>query len=306
MVKKILVNSILIIVVVLAMDFAIGGLLRYFYFKEMSGPHFEITYAMETTEADVLVFGSSRAIDHYVPEIFETSLKMSFYSAGRDNTGILYQAAVLKSVLKRYTPKIIILDFPGFETGEREYDRLSVLLPYYRTHEEIRRIIELKSPFEKIKLLSNIYPFNSQILLTAIGNLEINKTKKADNHSYIADYEEWKIEIDSIPNSIACTIDSTIIACFREFIADAKKSGAKVFVVYSPIFQKYDKNQEIDICNRICSSEHVPFWDFSKDTLFLQNKQLFKDVLHLNHKGAMIFSNSVVEKINPTLNKNVP
>jgi len=261
---------------------------------------------METTEADVLVFGSSRAIDHYVPEIFETSLKMSFYNAGRDNMGVLYQTAVLKSVLKRYTPKIIILDFTGIETGEIESDRLSILLPYYRTHEEIRSIIELKSPFERIKLISQIYPFNSQILLTVIGNLEINKIKRADNNIHVADYEEWKAELDSIPNSIAYTRDSNIIVYFHEFITDAKKSGAKVFIIYSPVFLKYDKNQEIDICNRICNAEHVPFWDFSKDTLFLQNKQFFKDVLHLNHKGAILFSNLVVEKIKLNINKNMP
>jgi hypothetical protein len=297
MVKKIIVNSLIIVAVVLAMDLAIGRILRYFYFKEMSGPHFRITYAMEKTEADVLVFGSSRAIDHYIPEIFETSLKMSYYNAGADNMGVLYQTAVLKSVLKRYTPKIIILDFPGMETGESDYDRLSSLLPYYRTHEEIRSIIESRSPFEKIKLLSKIYPFNSQIILTILGNLEINTIKKADKNSYTADYEEWKEDLDSIPKSIAYTIDSKIIAYFNEFISDAKKSGAKIFVIYSPIFLKYDKNQEIDICNRICNSENVPFWDFSKDTLFLQNKQFFKDVLHLNHKGAIIFSNLVAEKI---------
>jgi hypothetical protein len=306
MLKKLLLNSILIVAVILVMDFAIGRILRYYYFQEMSGPHFSLTYAMERTEADVLVFGSSRAIDHYIPEIFEASLKMSFFSAGRENMGILYQTAVLKSVLKRYTPKIIILEFPGFETGEREYDRLSSLLPYYRTHEEIRSIIELKSPFERIKLISEIYPFNSGILLTVNGNLEINKIKKGDINSYVSDYEEWKAEIDSIPDSNAYTIDSNRVACFHEFITDAKKSGAKVFIVYSPIFLKYDKDQGIEICNRICNSEHIPFWDFSKDTLFLQNKQLFKDVLHLNHKGAFTFSNLIVEKIKRNINNNVP
>lgn len=306
MVKKLILNSITIVAVVLVMDFAIGRILRYFYFKEMSGPHYPITYAMEKTEADVLVFGSSRAIDHYVPEICEASLKMSFYCAGKDNMGILYQAAVLKSVLKRYSPKIIILDFPGFETEENEYDRLSLLLPYYRTHEEIRSIIELRSPFEKIKLISEIYPFNSQILYTAIGNLEINKIKKADNNNYVADYTEWKLELDSIPHSNTKALDSNSIAYFREFIKDAKESGAQVFIVHSPLFQKYYNNREIDICNQICNSENVPFWDYSKDTLFLQNKQLFKDVLHLNHKGAILFSNLIVERINLNLNENVP
>jgi len=60
---------------------------------------------------------------------------------------------------------------------------------------------------------------------------------------------------------------------FKEFINIAKKSEAKVFVIYSPVFIKFSKNQDIDICNDICSFENVPFWDFSKDKLFLSFSQ---------------------------------
>lgn len=300
MLKKIIINIAVVFAIVFALDFVIGRAIRFFYFKETSGLHFRTTYSIEKTTADILVFGSSRANHHYVPEVFEDSLKISFYNTGRDGNNIIYQTAILKSILNRYTPKMIICDYAwGFEKGE--IDRISSLLPYYRLHKEIRKFVELKSPFEKVKLLSEIYPFNSQILTIAIGNMEINKKRSRDDKGYIALFEEWQDEIDSIPNDKIYELDSNKISYFREFISVAKESGAMVYIVYSPIFQKYDKNQEIDICKNICKSENVPTLDFSRDTLFLQNKQLFYDIEHLNHKGALIFSNLVVEKIKPNI-----
>jgi hypothetical protein len=297
-IKKLIFNIILVIIIVFVLDFVIGKTLRYYYFKESSGAHFRTTYSMEETDANILVFGSSRASHHYIPEIFEDSLKMSFYNTGRDGNGIYFQAAILKSILKRYIPKIIIWDYSGdFKIGSDDYDRLSSLLPYFETHEEIRGIIELKSPFERIKLLSEIYAFNSQILTILIGNLDINKKRKSDNKGYIALNKEWQSEIDSVISKSEYEIDSNKIFAFNEFIKTAKKAGINIYVIYSPVYQKYNRSQEIDICKNICNYENIPFWNFSKDTLFLNNKHLFQDIVHLNNNGALFFSNLVVDKI---------
>jgi hypothetical protein len=305
MFKKIIINIAIVAIVVFAFDFAIGRTLRYFYFKETSGLHYRTTYAMDSTKADILIFGSSRANHHYVPEIYEDSLKMTFYNSGRDGNGIFFQTAVLKSALKRYTPKVIILDFAGdIEKEKQSYGRISSLLPYYWKHEEIRKTVELRSPFEKIKLLSEIYPFNSEILTIAIGNLEINKKRKHDNKGYVALYKEWKEGIDSITNNkMYDEADSNKVNAFREFLVLAKESGANVFVVYSPIFLKFNQLQEINICRALCSAENVIFWDFSKDTLFLNNRQFFQDIGHLNNNGAIIFSNLMVDKIKDYINE---
>jgi hypothetical protein len=298
MIKKIILNLVIVAFVVFILDFAIGRTLRHFYFKETSGFLFRTTYAMETTKADIIIFGASRANHHYVPEVFEDSLKMTFYNTGRDGNGILYQTAILKSILKRYTPKLIIVDLTGdFKKNENTFNSLSSLLPYYRTNEEIRKIICLRSSVERIKLISEIYPFNSQILSITIGNLEVNKKRYSDNKGYIPLHNEWHAEIDSIHNNEMYLVDSSKLTFFREFLSIAKKSDAKVVVIYSPIFQKFKKSQEIDICDDVCTDENVPFWDFSKDTMFLNNKHLFQDPGHLNHNGAEKFSYLVVDKI---------
>jgi hypothetical protein len=87
------------------------------------------------------------------------------------------------------------------------------------------------------------------------------------------------------------------VNAFKNFIVAAKNSGAQIFVVRSPIFRKFSKSQGISICNEVCLAEKIPFWDFSNDTSFLNNKYLFQDIVHLNNKGATAFSKLVVSKI---------
>jgi hypothetical protein len=297
MIKKLITNLAIVIIVVLVLDFAIGRTLRYFYFKETSGFHFRTSYAMESATDEILIFGSSRANHHYVPEVLQDSLKMSLYNTGRDGNGILFQMALLQSVLKRYVPKLIILDFfEDIGKNRKDYDRLAALLPYYRTHEEVRKTIGLRSSFEKIKLFSEIYPFNSQILSIAIGNLEMNKDRFTDIKGYVPLTGELQ---DNIPvvNEQKFEVDSVKLNAFREFICLAKESDTKIVVIYSPIFRNYEKNPETEICSRICKEENVPYWDFSKDTLFLNHNHLFRDIYHLNFTGAKIFSELIVEKI---------
>ena len=146
MIKKIIFNLVIVALVVFVLDIAIGRMLRHYYFKETSGFHFRTTYSMDSAKSDILVFGSSSANHHYVPEVFEDSLKMTFYNTGRDGDGILFQTAILVSALKRYSPKLIILDYSDdFKKNGDGYDSPTSLLPYYRTHKEVRKYIELKA-----------------------------------------------------------------------------------------------------------------------------------------------------------------
>ena len=295
---KLISNLLIILCAVFVIDFTTGRILRYFYFHEESGLHYRTTYSMDSTKADILIIGSSRANHHYVPSVFEDSIKKIFYNAGRDGNGTFYQLALIKTIFKRYTPKIIIFDYSSvFVKSAEEYDQMASLLPYYSTHKEIRSLVELRSPLEKIKLFSEIYPFNSQLLTIAAGNLEMNKKRVADTKGYVPLYREWPFPLDSIPDQTFQQIDTVKVNAFRECLNISKKSGVQVFVVCSPIFQKYNINQQIDMCKQICNEQGIPFWDFSKDTFFLTNKQLFKDQLHLNDKGAIIFSNIIASKI---------
>jgi hypothetical protein len=298
MLKKLFINFLLVAAVVAVLDLALGKLLQHFYFKEKSGLHYRTTYSMEKTDADILIFGSSRANHHYVPEVFTDSLGWSFYNTGRDGNGIFYQAALLKSILKRYTPKLVILDYAGdFGKGRQVYDNLSSLLPYYASHPEIRQEVELRSPYEKVKLLSGIYPYNSQILTIAVGNLDLNKQRKPDNKGYVPLETEHPVKKEYFSSLVQQPVDSNKIWSLREFVRVAKASGTQVVVIYSPLYQEHKRYWEIEICGAVCKEAGVPFWDYSRDAFFTQQPDLYYDPVHLNHKGALVFSKQVSSRL---------
>ncbi len=111
---RFILNLLVVCLMVFIFDRAVGGIIKHFYFKQVAGLYNRTTYAIDSTTADILVFGSSRANHHYVPEVFEDSLKMSFYNTGRDGNFLLYNTAIFKAIIKRHKPKIVILDFnPG-------------------------------------------------------------------------------------------------------------------------------------------------------------------------------------------------
>lgn len=236
---KFLTRITIVILVLIIADQLIGRTLRHLYFSQVAGEYYRATYTIDSTKANILVFGSSRAYHHYVPEVFEDKLKMSFYNTGRDGNYLLYNYAVFKLVTKRYNPKIIIFDLNPIELfyHETDYEGLSSLLPYYNDHPELRKIIELRGPYEKYKLYSATYPFNSQLINIAYGNLEISKTRYASDKGYLPLYGKMKSATtnNALPESIG-TIDKNKIEALNNIAVFCKKNNIRLVFAFSPIF----------------------------------------------------------------------
>ncbi len=280
-------------------DFISGSILRSFYFKQTSGWEYRTKYSIDGTRADVLIFGASRAQQQYNPLYFEERLHQSCYNVGRDGEPFFYYYAVLKAVLKRYTPKIIILDIENgvFKESQDSYDRMSILLPFYKSHPEMRSIIELRSPFEKLKLQSQIYPFNSMLFKIAIGNTEMNKKRNQDIKGYVElrrVLDEPIRTVDFLKNKYA--IDSNKVNFYRSFIKDCKQANVKLYIVCSPYFiHAVGTDISMTIAKEIAGENNIDFVDFAKDEIFLNNSKLFDDTVHINVAGSKIFSNKLID-----------
>jgi hypothetical protein len=299
--KKYLKTMIIGLIFIIIADFIIGKSLEHFYFNTTSGVLCKTTYSIDSTKSDILIFGTSRANHHYNVKILEDSTGLTAYNTGRDGSFIFYHTAILKSILKRYTPKQIILDFNGtFEYMQDEYDQISALLPYMRTHKELKSIIALKSPWEKLKLISNIYPYNSQIITIIMGNLEINKNRSKNKYTYngyVPLYGTWEYEFDSAQEAKKkYTIDEKKYKVFTEFINLCNQNNIPLIVVFSPVFYNNDNNYSLEICDELCKNNNIPFIDFSNDRDFI-NKELFYDPFHLNNEGATLLTQKVLRLI---------
>jgi len=283
-------------------DFSVGLFLSHCYQKQKSGLLYRATYSMDSTNADMLIFGASRANHHYVPSIFKKKLNLTCYNTGRDGETIFYNYAVLKSVLKRYSPKIVILDFSikDFSNNEESYDRLAALLPYYESHPGIRPIVKLKSPFQKIKLISKIYPYNSLCFTMLIGSTNYNVTRDYinDDNGYIPLTDSFNQALYIDTTNINYQLDMNKINAYISFLKDCATSGVKIYVIVSPVCVKYlYQDKSIILAKRIAKKYNVVFYDYTNDPFYLNSNFLFADRGHLNENGAKIFTNQVINEI---------
>lgn len=295
-----LFKLVVLLMVILLVDRLIGNTLHCFYFKINHEENFRTTYVLEQTKADVLIFGSSRANHHYNVSIIKQRLNLSCFNAGRDGNFIFYHYALLKGILKRYTPKIVILDLTceDIYREPESYDRISCLLPYHKTHPELREITGMKSRFEKIKLLSRIYPFNSYLIQIITGNLDIHDKQK--NELIMLGFKPLNKKCNDPLQVLGDSFvtDSNKIRILDSFIQECKKSNIKLVVFSSPYYMQYpSRRQYIMKIKEMTEKYDVPFWDYSQDKSFLNHREWFADMYHLNATGADKYTDLVIDKI---------
>ncbi len=287
------------IVLVAVTDFVVGKTLSYFYAKQTSGNEYATRYAAEETKADMLILGASRAQQQYNPIYFQDSLNLSCYNAGRDGTPLFYHYAILQSALKRYTPKIIILDceFWSLKKTATAYERLSSLLPLYSSHPEMQDVINLRGPFEKYKLISGVYPYNSMLFKIAVGNL-----KKNDSNQYINGYVPLKNTLTGPVKTYyyldKYEIDTVKTNMLRSLISDCTERNIKLYFVCPPYYMKtIGTDYSLAVMQQVATETNTPFLDYSQDTMYFNNPQLFDDTVHLNMNGSRIFCADLASKL---------
>jgi len=297
---RFIAGTLFIFAMVAILDFAIGGLLKKYYFRQASGLDYRTTYSIEQTRADLLIFGSSTAIHDFSPMAFERRLNLSAYNVGRDGMSIFYDYAILNAVLKRYTPKIIILAFDKdeFWQDEGSYDRLSSLLPFYKSHPEVDSIVNLRGPYEKYKMMSSIYPYNSLVFTIFAGNSEFNKKKRADVQGFVPLDKTWNDPMKLDSSSLNEVIDSNKVRVYESFVRSCSHAKIELYVICSPRFAKATHPGSSIILGRAIAERYgASFLDYSDDADLIHDRTLFADVPHLNLTGATIYSNKVADRI---------
>lgn len=298
---KYIYHTLLFLLITFSLDFFVGKFCQIQYFSRTHGLLHTTTYSIDSTKSDILILGSSRANHHYIPKIFEDSLHLSCYNTGRDACFIIYQLAVLKSVVKRYTPKIVIYDLIPYDflNINDNYDKLDFLLPYYKTHIEIKNLLDNYRKYEPIKTISNIYPYNSSIFYFG-RNSKKDLIIENQREGYIESQREWNYpRTDEKETADPFEYNQQKIQALKEMILTCKQHNIQLFFVVSPYYQNINQRLKkiIQITNDLAKTEKIPFWDLSQDTVLINHGKLFFDVSHLNSNGAKIFSNIIANKI---------
>lgn len=291
--KKFLFKITLFFAILLVIDRLSGFAFSYFSDNSKGGYTGHYHYLVDKTNEDVLVFGSSRAIHHYNPQIISDSLGLSCYNCGQDGNGIILFYGWWKMISERYHPKLIIYDITDdFDilVKDDNHKYLGWLKEAYG-HQGIKDIFESVDSTEYFKMLSQMYRYNSkwhQVIADYIYPLYV--VNKNGFFPLIGEIDPMKVKKNVNLNK-PYKIDTLKISYLNKLVKEL--GDTKIVFVVSPTI--YGLNEErLKPIKEICEKNNISFYDFSNSPKYVHNDNYFKDGSHLNAIGADEFTKEFV------------
>lgn len=288
--KKYLVKILLFFIAVAVVDILFGYACQYMNDHSKGGGIKSRYYVCKESNEDVLVFGSSRAKHHYVPDIIEDSLNMTCYNAGEDGNGIILSYGFLKMITRRYSPKLIIYDVSGFDIYEDDNMKyLDLMKPYY--HEPgIDSIFWAVNPKSRIMMVSNLYRYNTTCL-RVLGSFIHPMNNYPKGYSPLTKTMDYEPVVKDKKN---VDVDDLKIHYFEEFIQLSKSKGINLICCVSPSYKEPKDSEHYKPIELLCARQGVPFLNYAASPDISSEKQFFKDRTHMNDRGARFYSSMLM------------
>lgn len=296
--KKFIVYILVFFAIVAAIDVAFGFACQYLN-SHAKGADTASNYAIaNTVTSPVVIFGSSRAMHHYVPEILEDSLATEVYNCGNDGNGILFFYGRFRLMTERYTPEVIIYDVePKFDILADDHSKYLGLLKRWYGRAEIDSLIADIDPNEALKLRSSLYRFNGSFVQMLSDNLRPMQNVAYHGFKPLAGVMDYEPEPEV---SRPIEWDPLKEKYFRKLVADCRAKGIRLIVCASPSYGRTETN-EYNAVLELCREYDIPTISFLTDSTFNRRREYFQDATHLNETGARAFTAVFADSISTHL-----
>lgn len=262
------------------------------------------------TDAEVVIFGSSRASYHYESALLRDSINhllnvdYMVYNAGVDGKNITFHSSVYQYMLKNNTPKIIILDVNPFELTNR-FNVVEDLGIYYFKDEYIRSVINAYDPKNRILMCSNLFRYNTigMKLCTMYFISKNNYTPSKDGYRPLPEdiHPPAHIENKEQNETKEEPVQDINIACFKDFIQWSKEKNIKLIITLSPEYNPnglpLQNTRSLDVIRIICENNNIQIHDYRHHPEISHNSLFFRDEAHMNQKGANEYTKFLFHQI---------
>ncbi|MBP6870599.1 MAG: hypothetical protein KBC43_01210 [Bacteroidales bacterium] len=294
-------KTLVFLLLLFGLDRITGFCLARLYHTSNYYDYAKLRYTLDSTDQDILIFGSSRAVNQFDSRIISKKTGMSTYNCGFGGQGLQFSYIQMAETFKRYTPKIIILDIsPNILLDPKSNDKLKILLPYFKKDTLIYNALTGNDYKEKLKFISAIFPYNSTILyMLRKFHEDFNDSLKGFIPIHrMLDTANLSVQIDKqFPGSVITEANFTHL---DQIINLCKSNDVQLVVVICPIYRLNEnlKKHTGHIKDHINQNfKEIQLMDYSQHPMFLHEEKLFSDNLHLNYEGAKMFSEVFSEEL---------
>lgn len=294
--KRFLLKTAVFILIVALLDILSGYVFSFLRSKARGGQTYKNEYIAKRCKDDILILGSSKADHHYVPEVLEDSLKMTCYNAGEMGCGIIPAYVRYKLVSQRSKPKLVIYEVtPGFDyMKDNLYSRYLGRIRQYTYNSTVSKVYKnFSDNLEELRLISNMYRNNSCI----VTNLKDIVSGNSDRKGYEPLFGEINTEL--IKEQIVVEesfIDSLKYSYVERLIKDTQEDDVPLLFFISPTFTG-KSTADYHPALLLAVKYGIPVINNLSDTSFVNHTAYFQDIDHLNHAGAIKYSQYVSRQI---------
>lgn len=291
--KKFVLRGMIFFALVFSMDFVLGSIFEYYFFRTKSGADYRCISILNNTKSDILILGSSRASHHYNTILLSDTLNLSCFNGGRDGHFFLYNAILAMSVIERYSPKCLVFDLEALQMTDSlpNGELLSDLLPFYDNDEVIRSALDTLYPYSKLASCTKLIRYNSKLLSTLKGLFireDLLASKGFQPLFGSMDDNKAPQKINVVPK-----VSQFSRKILMSLIHKAKQRNTNLVFVQSPRYLIYN-NQDLREC---IYDNKGSFFETECNQLFLSMPYYFKDPSHLNVQGANVFTRHLVSRL---------
>lgn len=299
--KVFLIRLTALIVCLICVDFLFGLSCDYCIKNaRTTGDTHKIDYTVNHTSEDILIFGSSRAHYHYIPQILTDSLGLTVYNCGLNSHGIYYAFGCLSMIIERYTPKLIIYDIvEEVDLAENKlHDDQNIRSLYrYNSNASVSKLIKDYSKRESLMIRSNFYKYNESFLNIYHDYLTYQPFPQSDGYTPSIGVIDEKNPCQELLELELGGWEHKKEYYMRSFIDICKTNDIKLVFLYSPKY--YGRTPYASLLSQFFKEYDCIFLNYADDSSFLGNSLVFHDLNHLNEVGAEEYTKKIVSVLKP-------
>lgn len=294
---KVLSKLVLALALFFALNIIVYIPLNHMYFNTYGGNSGAQINNVLRQKSDVFIFGASRASHHYNTDMISKQTGLTVFNAGDDGKNSAYQLGLLKMLVKRHKPKLIIYevgDIYGHDGGTVD------LFPYYFHDSDVRSVLIRRDTWITFKMMFPLYIYNQKILSLIKSNLSLTNASQTGYKpitGVIVPEEVARAKSEFLnefhQRSIAYP-DDLLAEYFARFIMECRAQGIGIILVFSPSFMPTNPIGE-PVIRDIASRTELHLYDFGINSKYNWNMNLFKDAAHLNSIGADEFTQDLID-----------
>ena len=288
--KKFIFSIIVFCLIPYIADFALSALVQRSSNREVES-WYDLMHSQ--IDADLIVMGNSRAWVQISPTILDSILGVETYNLGMDGSCINRQIHKYH-LFRKYNrkPKMIVQTLDAWSLGYKTGYEREQLYPYFWNWNMREEFFE-SEPFTFWEKYIPMYRFRSF--------MPLRRGPKTLIKGYQGMDRPWDGSVFEKVKSITFTPNDTTIKMFDDSLAKAKAEGITVVLVFTPQYigaTEKTTNQAYmhEYYNRFASKYDFPIVDYTYMDI-CYDTAYFYNAMHLNRKGAEIFSDSLANAL---------